>query len=355
MEKYFMQKCIIYPVLLVLVLSQAAFAAKKEAFIPKPWTPRVYPGFETQYVEVDGIQTAFLEAGQGEPVILMVHGLGGSLDGWIFNLKPLGERARAIALDLPGGSGNTRRPLDLPYTLDWYCDFITHFLDRMGIQQAVIVGNSMGGHVAAYFAWKYPERTKAAVIVDGSGMSTAFPRFLWGLVAHHPKLVEKAALKMARPKAEQTGSLTNGQVMGMAGKDGKHGGRFAATYDNDSSWMKKFSEVKGASERDLSLSDEFPGYVHASVLSAGSIYRSSMEERAKEIQVPVLVVWGKEDGLIPVPAAFEYAEAIPESLLALIPEAGHSPQIEQPEEWNALVLGYLRMLEMEEISSRTYH
>src|SRR4030042_484364 len=126
----------------------------------------------------------------------------------IFTLNARGEQARAIALDLPGGSGNTRRPLDLPYTLDWYCDFIAHFLDRMGIQEAVIVGNSMGGHVAAYFAWKYPERTKAAVIVDGSGMSTAFPRFLWGLVAHHPKLVEKAALKMARPKAEETGRLS---------------------------------------------------------------------------------------------------------------------------------------------------
>jgi len=143
--------------------------------------------------------------------------------------------------------------------------------------------------------------------------------------------------------------------MGIGGKDYKHGGRFAATYDNDSPWMKKFAEVKGTSEADLARSDEFPGFVHALVLSAGSIYRSGMEERAKKIRVPALVVWGKEDGLIPVRAAFEYAEAIPGSLLALIPEAGHSPQIEQPEEWNALVLGYLRMLGMEEISSRTYY
>ena len=329
---------------LVVMLGSSAWAAKKNAFTPKPWTPRVYPGFETRYVEVDGIQTAFLEAGQGEPAIILIHGLGGSLDGWIFNLKPLGEHARAIAIDLPGGSGDTRRPLDLPYTLDFYCEFITHFMDQLGIQQAVIVGNSMGGHLAAYFAWKYPERTRAAVIVDGSGMSTAFPRWLWGMVAHHPKGIEKLALKAARPKGEETGNLTNGQVMGVGGKDGKRGGRFAATYDNDSPWMKKFAEVKGTAEADLARSDEFPGFVHAAVLSAGSIYRSGMKERAKEIKAPVLVVWGKEDGLIPRRAAFEYADAIPRSLLALIPAAGHSPQIEQPEEWNALVLDYLRGL-----------
>ena len=339
-----MQRRILLLAVITLAFNGAAWAGQKSSFTPKPWTPRVYPGFETKYVEVDGIQTAYLEAGQGEPAMIMIHGLAGSMDGWVFNVKPLGEHGRAIAIDLPGGSGNTRRPLDLPYTLDYYCEFITHFMDRLGIQQAVIIGNSMGGHIAAYFAWKYPERTRAAVIVDGSGMSTGLPNLLWSVVAHHPKGIEKLALKVARPKGEESGNLTNGSVMGMAGKDGKHGGKLAATYDNDSPWMKKFAEVKGHAEGDLARSDEFPGFVHAAVLSAGSIYRSDMKERAKQIKVPVLVVWGKEDGLIPRKAAFQYTEAIPHSLLTLIPEAGHSPQIEQPEEWNALMLNFLRTL-----------
>src|SRR5262245_33917866 len=115
-------------------------------------------------VTVNGNRVAYLDSGQGPPVIL-VHGLGGSLWQWEYQQGPLFATHRLITLDLLG-AGYSDKP-DIDYTPAGMLEFFRGFMDTLGIERASLVGKSMGGGVVIGMALTYPERVDRLVLIDG--------------------------------------------------------------------------------------------------------------------------------------------------------------------------------------------
>jgi len=268
-------------------------------------------------VTVNGYRVAYLDSGQGPPVVL-VHGLGGSLWQWEYQQGPLSATHRLITLDLLG-AGYSDKP-DIDYTPEVMLEFFRSFLDTIGIERASLVGNSMGGGIVIGMALTYPERVDRLVLIDGlpdhvrdrtpnallrRTIDTRVPVWLIKLgsffagrnatstilkeIVHDPALLTPAVLD--RSDRNRSGGGIIGPVMSLA--------------RNLPQWEEGFAK------------------------------------RLAEIRQRTLIIWGEEDRLFPPQAGRDLQATIPGSSLALIPNAGHIPQWEQPQVVNPLLLQFL--------------
>src|SRR4030042_1874487 len=123
---------------------------------------------QDRYVKVGNINTRYWQAGDKGSVVVLVHGLGGFIENWIYNIGPLAESHLVYALDLLG-FGRTDR---LPVVNDLFIleKFISDFMDIQNISKATLVGNSLGGGLALAFALEYPDKVDKLVLVDNAGM-----------------------------------------------------------------------------------------------------------------------------------------------------------------------------------------
>src|SRR4051812_14011138 len=129
----------------------------------------------TRTVQIAGKSVNYVELGSGERTVLYVHGLGGCWQNWLENPPATAAAGyRAIALDLPG-FGRSEMP-DEPITITGYARLLDDFCDALGLVHAAVVGNSMGGFVAAEMAIRHPERVERLTLVDAAGVSTAIGR-----------------------------------------------------------------------------------------------------------------------------------------------------------------------------------
>src|SRR5919112_6471921 len=128
---------------------------------------------ELKRVEVDGTPINYVDVGSGrqEPVVL-VHGLGGQWQNWLENIPRLAQDRRVIAMDLPG-FGLTPEPEDDDISIPGYGRWVNELCDKLGLEQIDLVGNSMGGYIAAEVAIQFPERVSRLVLVSAAGISSA--------------------------------------------------------------------------------------------------------------------------------------------------------------------------------------
>src|SRR5688572_16129865 len=129
---------------------------------------------ELKRLEIDGTPVNYVDVGSGdeeEPVVL-VHGLGGQWQNWLENITRLAQDRRVLALDLPG-HGLTPMPADGEISITGYGRCVNSFCDAMGVGQIELVGNSMGGYVAAEVAIQFPERVSRLVLVSAAGITSA--------------------------------------------------------------------------------------------------------------------------------------------------------------------------------------
>ena len=122
-----------------------------------------------RWTRIDGRAVNYVELGSGPP-ILFVHGLSGSWQNWLFQLMPLAEDHRVIAVDLPG-FGASEMPRD-KISISGYGVFVDRFMEQVGMAAATIVVNSMGGIICAECAIKFPHRVELLVLVAAAGLST---------------------------------------------------------------------------------------------------------------------------------------------------------------------------------------
>lgn len=133
------------------------------------WTYLFETPHRLDWVSVDGVQTRFLEAGKkGAPVVIMLHGLAGSLENFCANVAAHAEHFHVFAIDLLGCGWNDRPPY--PYTFSGYVEHLRGFMDAMGISSASLIGVSLGSAVSAMFARQYPERTTGVIMVTPAGL-----------------------------------------------------------------------------------------------------------------------------------------------------------------------------------------
>ncbi len=277
----------------------------------KPLSP--VPGSHG-YVDVDGIRAHYVVAGNGPPVVLL-HGLGASVVAWRDNIMPLAARFTVYAVDIPG-HGDSAKP-SMAYTLDEGVDFVTGFLDAMGLETAALVGNSMGGLIALRAALEHSDRVSHLVLVDTAGLGREVSLFL--------RLMSVPLLGEVLERSSAKGAEAMLRVV-FSGRD-----LITPELTDELTRVRTSPGAKRAVLRMLRHGVGFRG-VRPHV---------RFEDRLAGLSAPVLVVWGEEDRVFPVTQAVDAARDAPSVRLAVIPGCGHWPQMERAEEFNNLLLDFL--------------
>jgi pimeloyl-ACP methyl ester carboxylesterase len=264
-----------------------------------------------RWVEVDGRPVNLVDIGDGPPLVF-VHGLSGSWQNWLENIPAFCADHRVIAVDLPG-FGESPMPRD-EITISGYGRWLDRLCDVLDIEGAAVVGNSMGGFIAAETAITFPHRVERLVLVSAAGLSIEHQRndgiqrllerseamaqnaFDWGL--------KRADWLLRRPRGRKLLML------------------LVAAHPERLHPALVREQINGAGK---------PGFVPA--LDALTSY--PIRDRLDEIGCPTLVVWGRKDMLVPVKDAHEFDRLIPDSRLIIYEDTGHVAMLERPERFNA--------------------
>jgi pimeloyl-ACP methyl ester carboxylesterase len=261
-----------------------------------------------------GARVNYVEMGEGPPIVL-VHGLSGCWQNWLENIPQLARRHRVVALDL-AGFGDSELPHE-EISIPGYGRFVDAFLGEIGVERAVLVGNSMGGFITAETAIAHPSRVEKLVLVSAAGLVELSETRLH-LVERGARLLHPAtaALLARREHLVRRPRLRRVMLYGVA----KYPDRLAP----ELCW-----EVASGAGK--------PGFVDA--LTATLAY--DFRERLPEVSVPTLIVWGRDDRIVPVSGAYEYERLISDTRRVIFDDTGHVPMLERPARFNQLVEEFL--------------
>ena len=273
---------------------------------------------EEQTIEVQGLSTRYLTAGEGPPLLLL-HGLGDNALDWRWVIPALAHSYRVYAPDLPG-SGGSAKP-DTDYSPAFFTRFIAAFLDTLGVERAAVVGNSLGGLIGLRLAMAEPDRVVALGLVSSAGLGREVSYALRSLaLPGYGKLA--VAWGKRRPGAAQ-------RALGRATLI------FRRPWRAPWKWIKEqyqLARLPGFLEAQLAI-------VRAQVGLRGQ--REVLVDRLSQLERPTLVVWGTHDRVLPYSQAQEAVARLQSGTLELIPDCGHSPQVEQPERFASILRRFL--------------
>jgi pimeloyl-ACP methyl ester carboxylesterase len=274
--------------------------------------------FPLHTVDVKGQRLAYLDVGQGPPVIL-IHGFGGSMWQWEHQQTPLSSEFRVITPDLIG-SGLSAKP-DIEYRPDQTLDYFLGFMDALQIPQAALVGNSMGAGLAIGMALAHPDRVSRLVLIGG-------------LPAHVRERLTSPSIQRAldTPAPSWLASFGNwlfgGLMIESVLKEIVHDPALLTPAVIERSNRNR--QRPGVMAPLMTVRDTLP------------LWESGFAKRIGEIQHPTLIVWGEEDRVFPLQVGEELQRTIRESALVRIPDAGHIPQWERPDLANRAMIDFLR-------------
>ena len=274
-----------------------------------------------RWVLLDGQAVNVCEIGppDGAPIVF-VHGLSGAWVNWLENLPALAAAGfRCVALDLPGFGWS---PLPRgAITISSYGAMVEALMETLGISAACLVGNSMGGFIAAEVAIRFPERVERLVLVSAAGLS-----------------VEELRNDRAQRLLERLEFVVTAYAGWFASKSAFVARRVRLRRAAFSVVAAHPEKLPGPLvEENLRVSGK-PGFVPA--LHALTTY--PIRERLPEIACPTLIVWGARDHLVPVRDAHAFARLIPDSRKVIYPDTGHVAMLERPAAFNALVEAFAR-------------
>jgi pimeloyl-ACP methyl ester carboxylesterase len=279
-------------------------------------------GAEVRYYDAGGIRTRTLEAGEGEPLVLM-HGLTGHVESFVRNVVPLAEAGfHVYAIDAIG-HGFTSKPADVDYLIPTLARHLADFLDAIEAEQAHILGQSLGAWTASYLALESPERLRSLIATTGAGILLSDEASLEESKSVHEQVRTVTQRALEEPTRERVQTRLEWL---MASPD------------------RVPAELVDTRFRIFNLPDsrETMGTMSSEV--AGEENRSYMlgEDQLAEIAVPTLFVWTDKNPTTPASVAERAAKIIPNARFRLIEDAGHWPQFEKPEEFNRIVADFLR-------------
>lgn len=289
---------------------------------------RNFPSLQSRSLSVEGLNVHYFSGGSGTPLVL-VHGLGSSAAvEFYFNLEPLAERHRILAIDLPG-FGRSDKPA-LQYTIDLFVKAVHDLMCFEKLERAAVMGVSMGGRVALGLALKAPEMVERLVLVDALGVGA-------------PKAVLAYRLLLTRGLGELTLSSTARALRRMNPRTIR---RFWSWYMQRPGRLETIlTDERIADHGELLSRPEYrAAYLSALRSIAGMrTLRDGIvvQSRLKELEMPTLLVWGRHDHIFSAAHAEAALEQLPNGRLEIFEDSGHTPQMEEPERFNRLVLEFL--------------
>jgi pimeloyl-ACP methyl ester carboxylesterase len=295
----------IFIALLGLAAFASALVVKRD--LPVEILRGRYADATSQFVVLDGMNVHYRAEGEGERTLVLLHGSGSSLhtwDGWAAALR---DSMRVVRLDLPG-AGLTGPRAESDYRISVDVDFVGRFLDELGVESAVIGGNSTGGHVAWHMALVRPDRVEALVLVSPTGA----PDGGSGLAASRWVRVPVVSRAL--------------EVMTPRGMVERH---LEALYGDPTLLMPE-------------TVDRYHDLIRRKGNRKAQIARTRAREESRfeelsRLGMPVLLMWGERDRRIPVRVAGVFQEMLPQARLVVYPQAGHVAMEEIPIETAAEV------------------
>jgi pimeloyl-ACP methyl ester carboxylesterase len=281
---------------------------------------------DSHFVQVNGISVHYKIYGSGEPVMILLHGFGASTFSWREVTGPLSQSGTVIAYDRPA-FGLTERPLpgpkgwngQNPYGPEANVSLLIGLMDALQVKKAVLVGNSAGGTVAVQTALKNPERVSALILVDAAIYpGTSGNRF--GLLA---PLVNT-------PQMDRLGPYFTRSLAGDQGT------QFLRTAWHDPS--KITDAITTGYRKPLKVENWDIALWEYTKAGSGN---EDLPQQLKLLHMPVLVLAGDDDQIIPTDLSTQLARDIPGSKLTIITACGHLPQEECPQSFLKSVSGFL--------------
>jgi pimeloyl-ACP methyl ester carboxylesterase len=276
---------------------------------------------DSKFIEINGVTVHYKEMGQGQPVAILLHGFGASVFSWHTVMEPFSQMGRVIAYDRPA-FGLTSRPMlgewtgESPYSLAANVELLSALMQALGVEKATLIGNSAGGGVAVAFALKYPEQVAALILVDPAvGNGGRFPA--WALPL------------MAAPQLRHLGPLLVRNI---------------ATSGNDTirlAWHDpaKITPEVFAGYRKPLKAHNWDRALYEFTIAARS---AGLSDRLAELKMPVLVITGDDDRIVPTQSSIDLAGKIPGAALVVIPACGHVPHEECPDRFMESVRNFLK-------------
>ena len=259
-------------------------------------------GLSHEQLSVHNLNIHYYRGGpaSGETLVLL-HGFAADKDNWLRFSRPLTQDYRVIALDLPGFGDS-----DLPpgsYDVGTQAERLADILDELGVQQAHVLGNSMGGQIAALFAARYPERVRSLALFANAGIESPHKSELYQL-------------------------LTSGSPNPLVVKQ-----------PQDFDKLLRFVFVEPPY-----LPESLKRYLGERAMAVTSEKRSTLAPELPKIQAPTLLLWGRQDRVLDVSSIEVMQPLLNKPNVVIMDNVGHAPMLERPEESALLYRGFLEGL-----------
>jgi pimeloyl-ACP methyl ester carboxylesterase len=274
-------------------------------------------GPDSSFVEINGLNVHYRIMGKGQPVFVLLHGFGASLFSWQAVMEPLSAHGTVIAYDRPA-FGLTERPLKWtgqnPYGPEANVALLLGLMDTLGVQKAILVGNSAGGTLSMQFALQYPQRVQALILVDPAVYENGGPAWV--------RILGKT------PQMQHLGPLFVRSIQ-------KSGLELVRTAWHDP------SRITQATWDGYTLPLKADAWDQALWYFTMASHDTGLLQHLQDFKLPILVITGEDDRIVPTANSVKLAGELPGASLVIIPEAGHVPHEEQPTAFMQAVKAFL--------------
>ena len=276
-----------------------AFITEFQANYVPPDPAEEQAGDSYAFVDAGGYRLRYSKMGEGEEIVVLIHGFGGDADRWLFTQQPLSAKATVYAFDLPGHGQSTKILTDA--SVPALAEVVIAFMDALEIGAARLIGHSLGGAIALQAAVAHPERVSGLNLIAPAGLGAEINAdYINGFIAADSRKEMKSLLQQLVADPE----LVNRSLV------------------ND---MLQFKRIDGVPE---ALGKIAAGFI------AGAEQSVNLRNHLASLSQPVNVIWGTADKIIPA----SQADGLPDSVKVDVLEGfGHLVQLEAAAAVNALL------------------
>ena len=266
-------------------------------------------GLTQKNVNVDGIDLVYFEGGQGTETIVLLHGFAADKSNWIRFVRTLASDYKVIIPD-QAGHGESGGTLEDSYTPTKQASRLAEFTRKIGVEQFHLVGNSMGGTIALFFAFQYPDRVKTLGLFDSGGVISPEPSEL-------SKLLSRGENPLIADSAEDYDRLLE------------------FTMEDPPFLPWPFANVMSRKSTPRKVLNE---KIFADIIKPG---KYTTKQVLSAIKTPALILWGEEDRVIHVSSVTVFEEHLSNHKSVILSGVGHAPMVERPEQTATILRDFI--------------